>query len=275
MSTPTDPATSSSEPVPTPPRVRGVPAGRRRAIVVGASSGMGAALVRQLASEGYSVAALARREDELRALAEYCADAAADSGGRVVVRAHDVTDTESIPALFEDLARELGGLDLFVYAAGIMPRRAPDEYDTESDVAMLRINLEGCVAWCNPVANWFAGQRSGTLVGISSVAGDRGRKANPVYGTTKAGMNHYLEALRNRLGERGVHVCTIKPGFVESPMTEGLDGLFWVVTAEQAAARILRAARSGANTRYVPMRWFWVMAILRSVPSFLFRKLNV
>jgi len=265
----------SESPAPAAPALRGIPADKRHAIVIGASSGMGAALVRQLAREGYSVAALARREDQLNELSAACTEDAERTGGRVITRVHDVTDTAAIPALFEELVRELGGLDLVLFAAGIMPKHGPEEYDTESDLAMISVNLGGCIAWCNPTANYFRTQRSGTIVGISSVAGDRGRKANPVYGTTKAGMNHYLEALRNRLGESGVHVCTIKPGFIDTAMTQGLDGLMWLITAEQAAARILRAARSKANERYIPLRWFWVMTAIRSVPSFLFRKLNV
>ena len=273
MSAPTDPPSDSS--VPTAPRLRGVPADRRRAIVVGASSGIGAALVRRLATEGYTVAALARRQEQLDELAGECADDAARTGGRVITRAHDVNDVDDVPALFEDLVRELDGLDLFIYAAGIMPKRGPEEYDTESDLAMIAVNLSGCIAWCNRVANWFRTQRSGTLVGISSVAGDRGRKANPVYGTTKAGMNHYLEALRNRLGESGVHVCTIKPGFIDTAMTKDLDSKPFMISAEAAAERILSAARGRANTRYVARIWFWVMTVIRCIPSFLFRKLNI
>lgn len=273
MSASTPPASVST--VPTPPRLRGVPVDARRAIVVGASSGIGAALVRQLAAEGYAVAALARRTEQLDELAADCADDAQRTGGRVITRAHDVVDTDVIPALFEDLVRELDGLDLVIFAAGIMPKRGPEEYDTASDLEMLRVNLAGCIAWCNPVANFFRTQRSGTIVGISSVAGDRGRKANPVYGTTKAGMNHYLEALRNRLGESGVHVCTIKPGFIDTAMTKELDSTPFMISAEQAARSILRAARSRSNTRYVARIWFFVMTVIRCIPSFLFRKLNV
>jgi len=273
MSAPIPPASVS--PVPTPPRLRGVPADARRGIVIGASSGIGAALVRQLASEGYRVAALARRAEQLDELATACADDAARTGGRVITRPHDVLDTAEIPALFEELVRELGGLDLVIFAAGIMPTRGPEEYDTESDLAMIQVNLAGCIAWCNPVANYFRTQRRGTLVGISSVAGDRGRKANPVYGTTKAGMNHYLEALRNRLGESGVHVCTIKPGFIDTAMTKDLESTPFMISAEKAAASILSAARGRVNTRYVARIWFWVMTVIRCIPSFIFRKLNI
>jgi short-subunit dehydrogenase len=245
---------------------RGIPPDRRRAIVVGASSGIGAAIVRQLAAEGYRVAALARRAAELSELA-------ATAPGNVATRVHDVIEVDRVPALFEELVRELGGLDLFVYAAGVMPEVRRDEYDTHKDLALMAINFGGCVAWCNAVARLFQTQRSGTLIGISSVAGERGRKGNPVYGASKAAMTHYLEALRNRLAEVGVHVCTIKPGFVDTVMTRGKP-VFWLISPEAAARTILSAARRGASTRYVPLRWAAVMAVIRLIPSAIFRHLN-
>jgi NAD(P)-dependent dehydrogenase (short-subunit alcohol dehydrogenase family) len=251
------------------PEVRRPEAARvGRAIVVGASSGIGAALVRRLAGEGWRVAALARRTGELERLR-------GEAGGAVLVRAHDVQRVEEVPALFEELVRELGGLDLLIYAAGIMPAVGPLEFDTATDLEILRVNLDGCVAWCNPAADLFRTQRSGTIVGISSIAGDRGRKGNPAYCTSKAAMNTYLESLRNRLAEHGAHVCTIRPGYIDTRMTQGMDNLFWLISADEAARRILAAARRGANVRYVPFRWTWVGLALRSIPSFLFRRLNV
>lgn len=262
-------------PTPNPPKVRGVPVEERQAIVVGASSGMGAAIVKQLAREGYTVAALARRMERLESLVEECAEDCARSGGRVIPIEHDASRAEEVPALFERLVPELGGLGLLVYAAGIMPEAGEDEYPTEQDLAQISINLGGCVAWGNEVAPFFKGQRRGTLIGISSIAGDRGRRGNPVYCTTKAAMNTYLEALRNRLGESNVHVCTIRPGFIDTEMTRGLDGLFWLISAEQAAKTILSAARRRVNVRYVPWRWGVVGTVLKMIPSFVFRKLHV
>lgn len=246
-----------------------------RAIVVGASSGIGAAVARRLVAEGWNVGAIARRREMLDDLARDVKDAATLSGGTLHVRAHDVVRAEEVPALFEDLVQRLGGLDLVVYAAGIMPKVGPAEYDTEKDLDQLAVNVGGCIAWCNASARLFQTQRSGTIVGISSIAGDRGRKGNPVYGTTKAAMNTYLEALRNRLAEHGVHVTTIKPGFIDTAMTKGLPGLFWLISADRAAELVLDAARSKANVRYVPKRWFFVGTVIRCIPSFLFKKMNV
>ena len=257
-----------------PPRVFRTPPGERRAIVVGASSGLGAALVRRLAGEGYRVAAIARRASMLEELRRETEDACARTGGHVFVHEHDVTDAAEVPELFERMVRELGGLDLFVFAAGIMPAVARDEYDTEKDLAQIAVNLGGCVAWCNEVARLFRTQRHGPIVGMSSIAGDRGRKGNPAYGTTKAAMNAYLESLRNRLAEVGVHVCTIKPGYVDTAMTQGMTKLFWLISADEAARQILSAARWRWNTRYVPMRWWLVGTVIRLIPSFVFKKLN-
>ena len=247
------------------------------AIVVGASSGIGAALVAALAADGWRVAALARREAHLAELAGRAGPMARGKGGDVLVRRHDVTDIGDVRRVFEELVRELGGCDLVIYAAGIMTPVEPQEYDTAKDLKILDVNTAGMIAWGNAAAELFATQRAGTLVGISSVAGDRGRKGNPVYCTSKAAMNTYLEALRNRLGPVGVRVCTIRPGYVDTQMTEDIQGSFVmpVIPVERAAAEILAAARKGRGVTYVPGRWRWIMLIVRSIPSFVFQRLNI
>ena len=229
---------------------------------------MGAELVRRLAADGWSVAALARREAPLRELA------AGATSGKVFAHTHDVTDTADIPALFEEVVRELGGIDLFIFAAGVMPEVGPEEYNTEKDFQQFAVNLGGCVAWTNEVALYMQSARAGTIVGISSIAGDRGRKPNPAYHTSKAAMSTYLESLRNRLSAFDVHVCTIKPGTVLTPMTEGMDGLKWPIPVEDAVSDILKAIEKKKNTVYVPFRWQLVSLIIQHIPSMVFRKLN-
>jgi short-subunit dehydrogenase len=242
------------------------------ALVVGASSGIGEALARRLAASGGRVALVARREDELRRIMDEINDAA--GGERAIAVAHDVRAVEEVPELVQEIARRLGGLDLVIYAAGAMPAVAADEYDTGKDREMLEVNLLGAVAWLNPVAERMARLGRGTIVGIGSVAGDRGRAPNPVYCTSKAGFHAYLEALRNRVAKLGVKVVTIKPGFVDTAMTRGKEGLFWVISADRAAEIILKKATSGVVTAYVPARWRLVMTIVRSIPSFIFSKLG-
>jgi short-subunit dehydrogenase len=243
------------------------------ALVVGASSGIGEALARRLAADGARVAMVARREDRLSAIGDEINAQAGEQ--RTFWYVHDVRRRNEVPELFQRIARDLGGLDLVVYAAGVMHRVEFDEFDTAKDNEMLEVNLSGAVAWLNRAAERFGRVERGTIVGIGSVAGDRGRCTNPVYNTSKAGLHTLLEALRNRVGRYGVRVVTIKPGFVDTAMTEGLTGTFWLLSADRAAEIILKKARRGAVTAYVPARWRVVMWIIRSIPSFLFRRLKV
>ncbi len=231
----------------------------KRALVVGASSGIGEAVARDLLAAGTQVACVSRRG--------ICPE-----GG--IGFAHDVHDIDSVPALFAEITQTLGGLDLIVYAPGIMPAVAPDEYDTAKDADIIAVNLTGAIAWLNPAAVRFEKARAGTIVGISSVAGDRGRRGNPVYGATKAALNAYLESLRNRIERAGAFVVTVKPGPVQTPMTAGLK-MPGMIPADQAAREILAAATGKVRVAYVPGKWRVIMAVIRAIPAPLFKYLNI
>ncbi len=241
---------------------------RFRAIVVGASSGLGAALVRQLASQRYHVAAVARREANLAALRDSVGK------GLVLPYVHDVTEYEQVPMLFDQITRDLGGLDLIIYCAAVQPPVALHEYNFEKDEAMVNTNFLGAVAWLNQAALRFERARAGHIVGISSIAGDRGRVGSPAYNASKAGLDTYLEALRNRLSRYGIVVTTIKPGFVDTDLLKNAPKTFWVVSPEEAAAKTLTAIRRRRQVAYVPSRWQFVSLAVRSVPSFIFRRLS-
>ncbi len=246
-----------------------------RAIVIGASSGIGAALVRRLALQGYRVAALARREEELIRLSEAInANLPEREDSRVLVYAHDVTDFDAVPALFQEIVRDLGGLDLIVYVAAVQPVMDLNEYNFDKDAAMIQVNLLGAIAWLNQAAMRFERAQRGQIVGVSSIAGDRGRVAGPVYNASKAGLNTYLEALRNRLARRGVTVTTIKPGFVDTKLLANAKKTFWVISPEDAAAQIYLAISRKAGTVYIPRRWGLVGLIIRHIPSFIFKWMN-
>ncbi len=242
-----------------------------RAIVIGASSGIGAALVRKLVTEGYVVAALARREDKLKAV---CEGVNALGPGHAAAYVHDVTAYTAVPALFQQITQEIGGLDVIAYVVGIQLPIALHEYDFTKDEAMVKVNMLGAVAWLNEAAQRFERAGSGHILGISSIAGDRGRVGSPVYNASKAGLNTYLEALRNRLSRHGVTVTTIKPGFVDTVLLENAPKTFWVVSTDEAAHQIYRALRWKLQTVYVPLRWTLVGLALHHVPSFIFRRLS-
>ena len=243
----------------------------KRAIVVGASSGIGAALVRRLAREGHKVAAVARRRDALEALAAAC-----NAGGerRVFPVVHDVHDVDGAAAAFEGCVQALDGLDLVVYCAGVMPAVGPDTFDTAIDREIVEVNVIGAMAWLNPAAARFQVQRGGMIVGIGSVAGDRGRRGNPAYHASKAALHTWLESLRNRLSQHGVHVLTVKPGPVRTPMTEGLNKLPLIIDADAAADGIWRAITRRADTVYVPATWGLIMPAIQAIPSLIFRRMS-
>lgn len=243
------------------------------AVIVGASSGIGAALARRLADEGYHVALLARREDALNEVAQAIRDLHGAETARVYP--HDVTDYAAVPDLFRRILTEMTRIDAVVYAAGVLHPVAEEEYDFAKERPMLEVNLLGAVAWLGQAAAYFQALGAGHIVGISSVAGDRGRVKNPAYQASKAGLTNYLESLRNRLSRHGVHVLTVKPGFVDTPMLQGAGGgAFWVIPPEQAAADIVEALRKKKQVIYTPARWRWVMLLIQHIPSFLFRRMR-
>ena len=249
-----------------------MPTAFKRALIVGASSGIGEALARKLAQEGCRVALVARRADALHALADGLnAEAKASVA---CAYPHDVRDTAAVPALFGEVTQALGGLDLIIYAAGIMPRVAPDQYPTESDAETIAVNFTGAVAWLNEAALRFGKAGGGTIVGISSVAGDRGRRGNTVYAATKGALNVYLESLYNRLAGRGVSVITVKPGPVDTPMTKGLK-MPGMAAPDQVAQEILAAAHEGTRIAYVPAKWKLVMTVIRAIPAPIFKYLPI
>jgi len=244
---------------------------RKRAILVGASSGIGAALARRLAREGYTIACLARRAYPM---AELCDMINKDSGEtRAVPYVHDVTNYKVIPQLFKDIVTDFGGLDLFIYCAGISLPVGLKKYDFEKDHATTETNYLGALAWLNPVAEMFQGLKKGQIVGISSVAGERGRVGNPSYNASKAALTCYLESLRNRLTRYGVHVLTVKPGFVQTDMVKNAKGTFWVIPPEQVAEDIWKGIRKRKQDLYVPARWRLTMFIVRNIPSVIFRRM--
>jgi len=236
------------------------------AIVVGASSGIGLELVRQLAQSGSRVAAVARRGDRLQAIA-------AEFPGRVIAVEHDVTNYDEVPALFQQTTKELGGLDLIVYAAGVMPEIGAHEYSFEKDRQMIEVNVLGAMAWLDQAAIRFEGTRHGTIVGIGSVAGDRGRSGQPVYNTSKAALATYLEALRNRLSRHGVRVVTIKPGPTATEMTAHLPSKGMMTPADVARITLEKSAHTGEH--YVKLTHRVAFAIIRRIPSWVFRRLSI
>ena len=238
---------------------------RPGALVVGASSGMGAALAKRLVADGYRVALVARRQAELDAL---CAQLCAEARQPVAFAyTHDVRAFDEAPALFAHIASDVAPLRMVIYAAGAMPRVATGvSFDDEREI--VETNVTGAMRWLGLAADHFERQGQGTLVGVSSVAGDRGRPGNGAYMASKAALSTYLDALRFRLQPRGVRVVTVKPGYVATPMIAGVrTPRPLTVSADDAARRIARAAEQGRAVAYVPGYWRAIMWVVRHLPA--------
>lgn len=246
---------------------------RRRGIIVGASQGTGAALARKLAKEGYTLALIAPQKNMLDAVCEEINSAEKEVCAFPYV--HDVTNYDEVPGLLRKIVAELGGLELLVFMAGVNYPPGLENYNFEGDRKMIEVNLLGAMAWLSPVAEMFQSAKTGQIVGISSVAGDRGRIGNPGYNTSKAGLTTYLEALRNRLSRHGVNVLTVKPGFVKTEMLKAAQGgTPFAITPEQAAEDIYKAMRKRKQLIYTAPIWRWIMLIIQHVPSVIFRRMS-
>lgn len=245
----------------------------KRTVVVGASRGIGAALSKKLAEQGHQLILLSRSEDELKALCSYIN--LKYGQGIAEYRVHDVLDTGSVRTLLEEMTAQMGGLDFLVFVSGILHLVNWKEFELEKELQMLKVNLLGGVAWIGMAGEYFKKQGSGMIVGISSVAGDRGRAGNPAYNTSKAGLSTYLESLRNRLSTYGVRVLTAKPGYVDTALVKDLPGMFGVATVEKAAEDISKAIRRKKQVVYTPWWWRYILLIVKHVPSVIFRRTKI
>ena len=247
---------------------------RRRGIVIGASGGIGAALSRKLAREGFTLALVDRNRNALQSLCDEINRTAGEP--RALIYEHDVTQYDSTANTLRRVIADLGGLDTLVYIAGVIHFPAMDEFNFAEDRKMMEVNLLGAMAWMSAVAPLFQSAKSGQIVGVSSVAGDRGRVGNPGYNASKAGLTNYLEGLRNRLSRHGVNVLTVKPGMVKTDMLKlpGAPKPVLALEPEQVADLIWDGMKKRKQTIYVAGIWKWIMLVIRHIPSIIFRRLS-
>ena len=182
------------------------------------------------------------------------------------------------PTTFTPLIKKLSDQEGMLNAAvfvGSMPEQDTIDADPSLIDGTVMDSFTGPARFLQMLAPLMEERGGGAVVGIGSVAGDRGRVGNYVYGAAKAGFHTYLSGLRNRLGRSGVHVVTVKPGFVDTAMTWGIEGMFLVAPPEKVAADILRAVEKRKNVIYTPFFWRYIMMIIRSIPEPIFKKLSI
>jgi short-subunit dehydrogenase len=235
------------------------------AIVTGASSGIGRALAQALAAEGCRVGLLARRRDELEALAAEIRQAGGVAACAVASVADRVETTKAIAALRD----QLGPVDLLVACAGVSPVTELEPLNLEAIEETIRVNLLGVIYATAAVLPDMLQRGQGQLAAVSSLAGYKGFPRKPAYCASKAAVNTYLEGLRIRLRGRGIAVTTLCPGFVHTPMTDGnpADRMPWALTADQAACRMIEALRRGAKVYNFPWQTTLLMKLARWMPD--------
>lgn len=237
----------------------------KKVIIVGATSGIGKELARILAKNGYLVGITGRRKALLVALKQEKPDA-------FFTRTFDITDTTLSILELNELVAELGGMDLLVLSSGT--GELNDNLDFEPEKRTIDTNVIGFTAIVDWAFNYFKNQGYGHLAAISSIAGIRGMRQAPSYGSTKAYQINYLQALRQKAGhlKLPITVTDIRPGFVDTDMAKG-EGLFWLATVEKAAAQMYEALLHKKRVIYVTKRWALVVWILRRIPNFIYNKM--
>jgi len=247
----------------------------KRVLIIGATSAIAEQTARQLCAQGASLYCIGRNEQKLQAV---LADLQIRSGTDQNISgiSADLTDMSCHEELIAEAERALGGLDGVLIAHGSLPDQAACEQSVLLTMKEIELNALSVISLLTILANRFGQQQQGVLAVISSVAGDRGRQSNYVYGAAKGMVTLFMQGLRNRLAGRGVSVVTIKPGFVDTPMTAAFDkgGLLWA-KPETIARGIIKSMRHGRDEVYLPWFWAGIMLIIRSIPERIFKRLSL
>lgn len=240
-------------------------------IILGASSTIAKSFTRSVAEEGATVILAGRRMDDLEATS-------ADATARGAAQAHPVMFDARDPATFQailDLAgTQAGTLNCAVFV-GSMPAQESIDADPALVDGVIADSFTGPARFLQMLAPMMEDRESGAIVGVGSVAGDRGRVGNYVYGAAKAGFATYLSGLRNRMGRKGVHVMTVKPGPVDTAMTQGLGKQPFMTTPEAVVADIHKALSKKRNVLYTKLIWWPVMTIIKLIPEPIFKKMSI
>lgn len=244
----------------------------RPVLIVGATSAIARATAAELAHRGHALFLTARDAGELERIA---ADLRLRYEVPIESAAFDLADTDTHETLLQQAESGLGALHGVVLASGNLGDAALTRKDETETARLLHINFTAPALLLNRIARALESRGAGFIVGIGSVAGDRGRQSNYVYGSAKGGLALYLQGLRNRLHASGVQVMTVKPGFVDTAMTYGLPGLFLVASPQDVGHDIVTALYKGRDTLYTPWFWRWIMLIIRSIPERFFKRLSL
>ncbi len=244
----------------------------RKVLIIGAASAIAQATARQFAEAGDTLFLVARDQNKLNVIAEDLRVRGAASVGSFTL---DVLDYAEHQHTLEAAIAVMDGIDIALLAHGSLPQQKDCEEQFEVARREFEVNAISTISLLTYIANYFEQQKRGTIVAISSVAGDRGRQSNYLYGAAKGALTLFLQGLRNRLYKSGVTVITIKPGFVDTPMTaEFTKGALWA-KPEKIAEIIVESINKRRDVVYAP--WFWkiIMLVIKLIPETIFKRLSL
>lgn len=239
-------------------------------LILGAKSDIAKELAREYAKGGYDLYLAGRDIDSLKLFQK---DLSITTQKDIVLKELDIEKFSTHEEFFNSLEPKPLGV---IASVGFMAEQNEVQKSLDLSLKTINVNFTGCVSFLNIVAEFYEKQKNGFIIGISSVAGDRGRKTNYIYGSAKAALSAYLSGLRNRLNDSGVHVLTVKPGFVYTKMTEHLD-LPPALTSqpEEVAKETKKAQESKKNVLYTKFIWKYIMLIIKHIPEFIFKRLSI
>lgn len=241
-------------------------------LILGATSAIARGAAEAFAERGHSLYLAGRDSAELERLA---ADLSIRFRTNVRHGLFEAEDYDGHAGFVEKVEREMAGFEGVLVAFGYLGEQGVAAKDSAERAAIIARNLTGAVSLLEPVAAYLERRQSGFIIGISSVAGDRGRQSNYIYGAAKGGFTIYLQGLRNRLFHSGVRVLTVKAGFVDTAMTYGMPGLFLVASPADVGKQIVRAVGKRRDVVYLPWFWRYIMLILKLIPESLFKRLKL
>jgi short-subunit dehydrogenase len=241
-------------------------------LIIGATSAIATEVAREFAKAGANLYLLARNQERLDRLAS---DLVVRGASAAHTDTFDANNLSSHESLLERATSTLGTLDGVLIAHGDLPEQKQCQRTFQDTQRAITTSMLSQIAFLTWLANYFETKGSGNITVIGSVAGDRGRQSNYIYGAAKGGLSTFLQGLRNRLAFSGVSVTTIKPGFVDTPMTQHLPKGALFASPETVGARIHKAMLRGESVVYTPWFWRYIMLIIQHIPEFIFKKLKL
>lgn len=241
-------------------------------VIIGATSPIAREIACEYARRGCSLVLLGRKKNQLERLSRDLEIRYQTSVEIAIFDAMNKNEIESCCQVIRDRKNRIAGV---VMAIGYLGDQAESEKNTDETSRIMTINCNACCYFISLFANYFEEQKKGFIIGISSVAGDRGRLSNYTYGAAKGAFSLYLQGLRARLHRSRVQVLTVKPGFTDTKMTYGKKGMFLVASPKKVALDIVKAQIKGKNEIYTPWFWKYIMFVIKQIPESIFKKLKL